>query len=394
MNSEKLAEGIYWVGAIDWDIREFHGLSTLKGGTYNSYLIVDEKIVLIDAVKTTKIDVLLSNISGIVDPADIDYVISNHAEPDHSGGLARVMEIAKNARLVATPNGVRRLSEMYRLDWDILEAKDGDELAIGKRTLKFIHAPLLHWPETMFTYEGSSRILFSCDAFGAHIATSERFTDEVGVEKTLAFAKKYYAFLVAPFRKNVIKALDKTKELKIDVIAPSHGPVWRSDLDMITGAYQKWANRDFEDKATIIYGTMWGNTHKMAAAVAEGLADGGMKVRVYNVQLTLPSEIVDEIFDSRLVLIGSSTFVGGIYPPVEAFIPFMRVIRDKSKKVASFGSYGWSGGSIKKLDKLLEEEGYDVMEPGLALQFEPTADGLKECFEFGRRAAAWTIGSA
>ncbi|MEK7817971.1 MAG: FprA family A-type flavoprotein, partial [Actinomycetota bacterium] len=255
MNSEKLAEGIYWVGAIDWDIREFHGLSTLKGGTYNSYLIVDEKIVLIDAVKTTKIDVLLSNISGIVDPADIDYVISNHAEPDHSGGLARVMEIAKNARLVATPNGARRLSEMYRLDWDILEVKDGDELATGKRTLKFIHAPLLHWPETMFTYEGSSRILFSCDAFGAHIATSERFTDEVGVEETLAFAKKYYAFLVAPFRKNVLSALDKTKELKIDVIAPSHGPVWRSDLDKIINTYDKWASREFEDKATIVYGT-------------------------------------------------------------------------------------------------------------------------------------------
>lgn len=390
MKTEKLAEDIHWVGAIDWDIREFHGLSTLKGGTYNSFLIIDEKTALIDAVKDTKIDVLLSNIAALIDPAKIDYVISNHAEPDHSGGLPRVMEIAGNASLVATPNGVKRLTAMYGQEWDFKAVRDGDELSLGKRNLKFIHAPLLHWPETMFTYERESRILFSCDAFGAHIATSERFTDEVGIHAVLAEAKKYYAFLVAPFRSNVLRALAKIDGLAIEAIAPSHGPVWRRDLNEIVDAYAGWANLDFEDKATVVYGSMWGNTAMMAAAVAEGVTDGGFKARVFNVQETLPSEIVAEIFDSRLVLMGSSTFVNGIYPPVEAFIPFMRVPRDRSKKVACFGSYGWSGGSVKKLNEILGDEGYAVMEPGLTIQFTPDGEGMEACFEFGRMAAAWS----
>lgn len=394
MKPVKLAKDIYWVGAVDWDIREFHGLSTLKGGTYNSYLIVDEKIVLVDAVKDSKAEFLLSNIADVVDPAKIDFVVSNHSEPDHSGSLPRIMDTATNARLVATPNGAKRLKEMYRRDWDFMPVKDGDELPLGERTLKFIHAPLLHWPETMFTYEPLSRILFSCDAFGAHIATTERFTDEVGESEVLSYAKKYYAFLIAPFRRNVLTALEKIDGLAIDAIAPSHGPVWRRDLNLITGSYSKWANLEVEDKAVIVYGTMWGSTRRMAAAVAEGVADGGLKARVFDVQETLPSEIVDEILNCRLVLMGSSTFVSGIYPPVEAFIPFLRVIRDKSKKLGCFGSFGWSGGAVKRLNQVLKDEGYDVMEPGLAIQFTPTEEGMKQCYEFGKSAAKWATGSA
>lgn len=390
MNKVKLAGGVYWVGALDWDVRKFHGLSTPQGSTYNSYLIVDEKIALIDAVHASQSEVAIKHITAIVDPLKIDYVISNHSEPDHTGNLPAIMKAAPRAKLLATKDGVKRLQHIYRSQWNFQAVADGEELSLGKRTLKFIYAPLLHWPETMFTYDAADKILFSCDAFGAHVATTERFADELGCSFVLPYTRKYYGFLVSAYRKAVIQALNKIKGLDIEIIAPSHGPIWRGeDINILLKSYLSWANLELEDKAVIIYGSMWQGTRRMAYAIAEGLRDGGLKARVYNVEETEPSDIVADSFIARLILIGSPTFESGIYPPVEAFIPFIRIPRDKKKKVGCFGSFGWGGGSVPKLINILKAEGYEVLEPGLVIRFFPDAQALEECYRFGLKAAKW-----
>lgn len=391
MSAIELSDGIWWVGAVDWELREFHGLTADRGSSYNAYLVVDEKVALIEAVRSDLTGVLLENVASVIDPARVDYIISNHAEPDHSSGLPEVIEACGGPPLLATPNGVKRLKEMYRRDWQFQPVGDGEELSLGGRSLKFIHAPLLHWPETMFTYDVCSATLFSCDAFGAHLATTERFTDQVGEETVLDYTRQYYAFLVAPFRKSVLSALSKASEVPVSVIAPSHGTVWRENTGLVTSAYYDWASLKYEDRAVIIYGSMWDSTRKMAHAIAEGVRQEGLEVRVFDVEKSVPSDIISACFLSRFTLLGSPTFVGGIYPPVAAFLPWLRVPRDNGRKMACFGSYGWSAGAVKKLIAALGADGYPVMEEGLALQFAPTTDGLAECVEYGRRAARWAL---
>lgn len=390
MGSVKLTEGVYWVGAIDWDVRNFHGLTSPQGSTYNAYLVVDEKIALIDSVRPPETEILLRHISEIVDPARIDYVISNHSEPDHSGALGAVMEAAPSARLYASKEGVKRLEKMFRAGWDMVGVGDSDELPLGNKTLKFINAPLLHWPETMFTYCPEAKVLFACDAFGAHIASSERFVDELGIERIMPYTKKYFAFLIASFRKAALQAMKKIDGLPIDFIGPSHGPVWRGeDIPKMLGAYAAWATLQLEPKATIVYGSMWGGTRAMAKAVADGVMAAGLQTRVFDIDHSDLSDIIAETFDSRLVLLGSPTFVSGIYPPMEAFIPYLRIPRDKTKKVGCFGSFGWAGGALKHLTQMLAAEGYNLVPDPLAFNFFPDDAGLDECFEFGRRAAGW-----
>lgn len=390
MSAIELSKGIWWVGVVDWDLREFHGLAADRGSSYNAYLVVDEKVALIDAVRSDLTGALLDNIASVIDPSRIDYVISNHAEPDHSSGLPAVIE-ACGAPLLATPNGVKRLKEMYRRDWRFRPVADGEELPLGSRGLRFIHAPLLHWPETMFTHDAESSTLFSCDAFGAHLATTERFTDQLGVETVLEYTRQYYAFLVAPFRKSVLSALAKAGERPVSVIAPSHGPVWRQQADRVMAAYYDWASLRYEDRAVIIYASMWDSTRKMAYAIAEGVRQEGLEARVFDLERSVPSDIISACFLSRLTLLGSPTFVGGIYPPVEAFLAWLKVPRDYGRRMGCFGSYGWSSGAVKKLIAALGAEGYPVMEEGLALQFAPTDDGIRECVGFGRQAARWAL---
>lgn len=384
----ELDEGIYWVGVVDWDIRDFHGLTT-AGSSYNAYLIVDEKVALIDTVNAGGAPTLFRHIAEVIDPARIDYVISNHSEPDHTGALPEVLKTVPNARLLASKDGVKRLGDIYHGDWNFQEVGDGHELSLGKRTLKFINAPLLHWPETMFTYCPEARTLFSCDAFGSHIASTERFVDELGVANAMPQTRKYYAFLIAAFRQAVLAAIGKIDGLDIGMIAPSHGPIWRGDISPVVEAYSSWARLELRDEATIVYGTMWGGTGAMVEAIADGLKAGGLECRAWNIRETDPSDIIADLLDSRLILMGSPTFVSGIYPPVEAFIPFLRILRDKSKKVAVFGSYGWGGGATRKLTEILKVEGYEVMDEALAQRFFPGEDEIRECYEFGRGAAAW-----
>ena len=388
----ELSEGIYWVGEIDWDIRDFHGLSTGLGSSYNAYLIVGEKTALIDTVSSGGASTLLRHVSEIIDPAKIDFVISNHSEPDHAGAIPEVMKLASNATLIASKDGVKRLGQMYADGWKTREVGDGDELSLGKHTLRFFNAPLLHWPETIFTYCVEARTLFSGDAFGSLIGGTQRFADEIGEDLVVPHTRKYYAFLFASFRKAVLQAMDKIDCLEIEKIAPAHGPVWRNGTGKVFGNIRKWANLELLDKATIVYGTMWGGTRTMVSAVADGLKAGGLECNAWNVKITDPSDIIDDILESRLVLVASPTFVSGIYPEVEAIVPYLRVPRDKTKKIAVFGSFGWSGGATRRLTEILRNEGYEVMDESLQERFFPGKGEQQECYEFGLAAARWALG--
>lgn len=392
MGAVNLAEGIWWVGAVDWEIKSFHGLSTPFGSSYNAYLVVGEKCALVDTVKADKAQVLLGHIKEIIDPARLDYIISNHAEPDHSGALPEVIAAAPGASLIASKEGAKRLNDMYRLDWQITPMGDGDEISLGGLSLNFINTPLLHWPETMMTWCPERRVLFSCDPFGAHMATTERFVDEVGTDYVLRYTRKYFAYLIAAYRSAMKQAFMKLKGLDTGMVCPSHGPVWRRELNRLMSSYASWSDLDLKDRATVIYGSMWGGTAHMAEAVADGLKQGGLETRAFNVDHSDPSDIIDEAFLSRVVVIGSPTFESGIYPPVEAIIPFLRIPRDKSKQMAVFGTFGWSGGAARKLHEILKAEGYQVNDEPLVLKFFPDEDGINHCREFGARIAEWARG--
>jgi flavorubredoxin len=391
MGAVRISENIWWVGAVDWEIRDFHGLSTHEGSSYNSYLVVDDKVALIDAVRADKAETLRRHIAEVVDPAKIDYIISNHSEPDHSGALGDVMAWAPNARLLASKEGVKRLEDMFHQGWKTEAVGEDDEISLGKVNLRFLNTPLIHWPETMMSYCPEQKVLFSCDGFGAHMATTERFVDELDQERVFRQTRKYFAYLLAAYRSAIQKAMKKIEPLELDAIGPSHGPVWRGGgIKTLFGEVNRWAGLELEDRATIVYGSMWGGTAKMAAAVAEGLQAGGLETVAYNIQKSDPSDILSDSFLSRVVLLASPTFESGIFPPVEGFIPFLRIPRDKSKKLAVFGSFGWSGGSTRKLTDILTSEGYQVHAEPLTLKFFPGEDGIAQCLEFGRRVAEWS----
>lgn len=388
MSKIKLTEGVYWVGAIDWNIRDFHGYTTPRGTTYNAYLIVDKKIALVDTVKFGFSDEMLGRIREIIDPGDIDYVISNHVEMDHSGSLPEIMERATKARVIATERGKEGLCRHYKCDWSFTTVKTGDELNLGKRNLLFIETPMLHWPDSMFTYIKEERILFSSDAFGQHIATYQRFEDEVG-DFIMDEAAKYYANILVPFSKLILKKVEEVKNtgIDIDIIAPDHGVIWRKDPGRIVNAYVNWARGDAKDKVLIIYDTMWDSTDKMARAILGGVANEGVEVELFHLRKGDWSEIVKEILDAKAILVGSPTLNNGMFPTVGGFLTYLKGLKFKGKIGAAFGSYGWGGGAVKAINEELKKAGFNVIEPGLQIKFRPDEEGIKECVEFGKKTA-------
>ncbi len=388
MSKTELAEGVYWVGAIDWNIRNFHGYSTHVGTTYNAYLVVDEKVALIDTVKAPFYRELKARVEQLVPFADIDYVVSNHVEMDHSGSLPMVMQAAKNARLITLEKfGENGLSKTFHSKWPTIAVKEGSELKLGKRTLTFIPTPMLHWPDSMCTYLVEERILFSMDAFGQHLATSKRFDDEVGLDIIMPQAAKYYANILMPFGDLIVKAVEKLGSIDIDMIAPSHGMIWRSHLSDILKAYTSWGQGDTVKKALVIYDTMWGSTEKMALALAEGIAGEGIEVKVYNLTHSDHSDIIREVLDARAVLVGSPTLNNGVFPTVAQFLCYLKGLKPRGKIGAAFGSHGWAGGGVKAVQQELEAAGIELMDSGLAFKFVPDADELQKCADFGRIVA-------
>jgi flavorubredoxin len=388
MKPVKIIEGIFWVGAIDWNIRDFHGYKTPRGTSYNAYLIIDEKIALVDAVKREFKAEMIARIKEVIDPARIDYVISNHVEMDHSGALLDILEIAKGAKVLCTAKGREGLKKHYQREWDFQTVKTGDELKLGRKTLKFVEIPMLHWPDSMVSYLVEDQILFSSDAFGQHIAASKRFNDEVKDIDILDEAAKYYANILELYSALIPKAVEKITALGITpkIIAPSHGVIWRENPMQIVNAYLEWSKGVHRNKVVIAFDTMWHSTEKMAIAISDGIASEGVLVQLFHLRKSDWSEIVKEIKFSKALLIGTPTINNAIYPSVAGFLEYIKGLRFKNKKACAFGSYGWSGEAISAANKRLEEAGFQILEP-LRLQWVPSESDLKECFEFGRKIA-------
>jgi flavorubredoxin len=390
MTSVKVLENVFWVGAIDWNARYFHGFtySTHRGTTYNSFLIVDEKNVLIDSVYGPFAQEMVERIREIIDPSEIDYVVANHVETDHSGGISEILKSAPKAKVVGTNRCRDGLQKHYFGNWDFRVVKTGDEISLGERTLKFIEAPMLHWPDSMFTYIEKDGLLLSNDAFGQHLATSKLFDDKVNESILMYEAAKYYANILWPFSTLVTRKVEEIQKLGLEIkmIAPSHGVIWRNNPTRIVEEYLKWAKGESKAKVIIVYDTMWGSTEKMAKAIVEGVSSEGVEVMLFRLPFSDRGDIIKELLESKGVLVGSSTINNGVLPTVAPFLEELKGLRPRKKIASAFGSYGWGGGAVKTIEEKLEEAGMQLV-PSLTAKWVPDKNELKKCFDFGKRFA-------
>jgi len=386
MKPAEIAKGVYDVGVIDWNIRDFHGYSTHLGTSYNAFLIVDEKVALIDTVKKGFEDQLMRNIAKIIDPAKIDMVISNHTEMDHSGSLPFVMnKVGIGKPLYCSKLGQKNLSRHFTEKLNYQVVNEGDEISLGRRTLTFIETRMLHWPDSMFTYLKEDRILFSSDAFGQHYAGHEEFDDAVG-DAIMPHAKKYYANILLLYAPLILKLVEKVTSLglQFDMICPDHGILWKNPGKIIS-AYAEWSKQEPKQKAVIIYDTMWNSTHKMALSIADGLHSEGIDVRPMKLRGFDRSDIMTEVLDAKAVIVGSPTLNNGIFPSVADMLTYMKGLKPQNKIGAAFGSFGWSGESVKIVENELREMKFQMMEPGLKHQYVPDEAALEKCFAFGKQ---------
>ena len=390
MKPTEVAPGIYWVGVIDWNIRDFHGYSTYEGTTYNAYLVMDDQITLIDTVKKEFADQLIANISEVVDPKSIANVVSNHTEMDHSGGLARLMHrVGEDKPLYCSKVGHKSLSLHFPQKWNYKPVEDGGELKIGKRTLAFMETRMLHWPDSMFTYVKEDGILFSSDAFGQHYACLERFDDQIG-DAVMPHAKKYFANILLLYSPLVLKLVEKVKAmgLVLDMICPDHGIIWRTDPMKIIKAYVEWSAQKPKRKALVIYDTMWHSTEKMAEAIVEALGQEGVEAKPMHLRGWHRSDVVTECLDAGAILIGSPTLNNGLFPTVSDFMSYLKGLKPLNKVGAAFGSYGWGGEAVKLITGQLEEMKFRVIDPGLRIQYVPDDKGIEACRGLAKKIAA------
>lgn len=389
----KLTDKVSWVGKIDWELRRFHGdeYSTFKGSSYNSYLIRDEKTVLIDTVWTPFADEFIRNLKEEIDLKEIDYIIIQHSEVDHSGALPLLMKEIPDTPIYCTANGAKTLKGHYHEDWNFVEVKTGDTLNIGESTLTFVEARMLHWPDSMMTYMDSEAILFSNDAFGQHYASELMFNDLVDQCELYEEAIKYYANILTPFSALVTNKIKEVlaMELPLNMIATSHGIIWRDNPSQIVLKYLEWADAYQENQITLVYDTMWNATKRMAEAITDGIksVDNSVKVKLYNAAKTDKNDIITELFRSKGILFGSSTVNKGIMNATGGLLEMIRGLGFKNKKAAAFGSYGWSGESVKIIEEKLKDAKLEVLESGPRILWNPDEEGIKECYEFGRRFA-------
>ena len=400
MDSAQIAPGVYNVGVRDWNVRDFHGYSTDLGTTYNAFLVLDEKIALIDSVKKEFADQLIDNITRIVDPRKIDVVVSNHTEFDHSGSLARVMHrVGEDKPLYCSKMGAKNLARHFPQKWNYQAVGSGDELKLGKRTLAFLETRMIHWPDSMFSYLKEDGILFSSDGFGQHYAGPESFDDEIG-DRIMVHARKYFANILLLYATHIEKLIRQVAEMKLDLrmICPDHGVIWRRDPGRIVQAYLDWCRQEAGKKAVVIYDTMWHSTEKMAEAINAGIVAEGVPSKPMNLRSWHRSEVMTEVFDARAVVVGSPTLNNGLFPTVADFLCYMKGLKPKNKIGAAFGSYGWSGEAVKLVENELTDMKIELIQPGLRTQFVPEKPILDVCHEFGRKigqavAAAHAAGS-
>lgn len=382
---------IWSVGVADWDARSFHGpsFSIHRGTTYNSYLIKDRKIALVDTVYQPFAQELIDNIKQIVDPGKLDFVIVNHIEPDHSGALPEIMGLNPQATIVCTEKARDGLSKYYGGPWKYQVVKTGDSLELGSHTLQFIETPMMHWPDNMITFVPKKNILLSNDAFGQHLAWSHPFDDQNDYNIIMQEAGKYYANILTPFSRIVAKKLDEVLGLGLDIkiIAPAHGIIWRTHPDKILEAYQRWSSAQDSAKVLIVYDTMWGSTEKMARAILEGIAAEGVPVRLYRASISDHNDIIADLLESRAIIIGSSTINNDMLNPVSALLMELRALKPSGKAGAAFGSHGWRGGAVESIEKYLSDAGIQVKMDSLKNQWAPDPDFLGVCRDWGAQFA-------
>lgn len=394
MKAVEIKPDIYWVGAIDWAVRDFHGYVTPNGTTYNNYLILDEQITLLDTVKNEFAEITLSNIKDIIDPTKIVNLVINHIEPDHSGSLKMIMELIPDVIVYITEKGKKGIDRYFRNpDWKFKIVKTGDTINIGKRNLMFLETPMIHWPDSMMTYIKEDKVLISQDGFGQHYATSGRFDDEFvscfSVSELEDAVKDYYANILMPFGsliKNKIAEMQKLG-LAIEIIAPDHGIIWRKDPEKVIKMYLDMADGKADLTVVIIYDTMWHSTEQMTLPIMQGIKDEGVDVKVIKLRATPMSIAIKEVWKSRGCLVGTPTLNNIMFPSVAEFLTHLRGLRPKNRIVGAFGSYGWGGGALKEAYEEFKRMGLEIFEPGVQVVYRPSAEDEKQCYEFGREFA-------
>lgn len=379
LNAIEISPKVWWVGGIDWNERLFHGYTTEAGITYNAYLIMDEKITLIDTCKATFSNELVQRISQVVDPAKIDVVITNHVEMDHSGSLPVIHKIAPNAQIYASAGaGVNEVKAHFGIE--ATPVKSGDTLNIGERTLTFVTTPMVHWPDNMVTYSDVDQILFSNDAFGQHYATTKRFDDENDLCEIMKQAKKYYANIVWPYGMQAHKALEVVKGLELKMIAPSHGCIWRSHIDEILEKYEAWTTYQTEEKAVVVFDSMWHSTEMMAREICDSFIAEGISAKLIDVKASHISDIMTDLCDARYVAVGSPTLNSNMLPTVASFLTYMRGLSPKNDQRIglAFGSYGWAPLGPKQVYEELEKAKFNLPVPVITQQWIPSEENLAE----------------
>jgi len=383
-----LRENIDWVGYVDWAIRDFHSYDTERGATYNAYLVRDEKTALIDTVKAPYADDLLGKVSALCPLEAVNYVVCNHAEPDHSGALPQAMAAMPNATLVCDKKCAETLAEHYDVSaWKTRIVASDDTISLGRQTLRFIETPMVHWPESMFTYVPEEKLLFSMDAFGQHYASAERFDDESPIDIVMEEAKTYYANIIMPYGKSVKACLERIKELDIEMIAPSHGIIWRRYVGEIVTAYRQWMDCTPKPKVLVVYDTMWESTAEMAEAILEGAMQPGVQAKLIHLRRWNLTRLATEVLDAAAVAFGSATLNHNMMPAAAAALCYLEGLKPRGKYCFAFGSYGWGKGGAENVHERLRDIGWEILREPIRAKYRPTADVLDHCRQAGKLLA-------
>jgi flavorubredoxin len=386
----KIADRVYWVGAIDWRLRDFHGYQTARGSSYNAYLVLGEQVTLIDTVKASHADEMMARIASVIDPQQIRCIVSNHAEMDHSGALPQVVAAVRPETVVASTLGAKALQQHFHWTVPVRAVKDGERLSLGDTALRFVETRMLHWPDSMFSFLEDEGVLFSNDAFGMHLASSERFVDEVDPAVIRQEAVKYYANILTPFSGLVTKLVERLPGLGLDVrmIAPDHGPIWRRSPQQIVQWYAQWAAQPFTRKAVVAYDTMWQSTERMAWAIADGLQAGGARALAMPMAGAQRSDVAAELLEAGALLVGSPTMNGEVLPRMADLLTYLRGLKPRNLIGAAFGSYGWGGEAVRHLQEALEGMKIEIAAEAVRAQYVPDDGALAQCRELGGRVAA------
>ena len=389
MGAVEIKPGIYWVGAVDWAIRDFHGYVTPNGTSYNNYLILDEHVTLVDTVKHDFAHYTVDNIRGLVDPAKIENVVINHIENDHMSSIDRIMDLAPEATIYISARGKKGLDRFFDTSrWNFKIVKTGDVLNTGTKTILFLETPMLHWPDSMMSYVKEDKLLISQDAFGQHLATSARFDDEYCDQCSLVelehAVRDYYANILMPFGALIKAKLAEVRKLglEIDMIAPDHGVIWRRDPGKIVKMYLDMASGKADLRVVIIYDTMWQSTEYMTTPIVEGIRAADVDVEVIKLRATPMSIAIKRFWESRAMLVGTPTLNNIMYPTVAEFLTHLRGLRPQNRIAGAFGSYGWGGGAVKEAYEEFKKMNLEVVEPGVQVLYRPSPDDETQCYNF------------